>query len=769
MADLAAPPSSTRRRALKITAQIVLGLILGLVLTEAAFAWRDDHAFPHLARYVADPELGVRLQPNTSQRLRVHQNPTTTANINTQGYRGADWPEPPTEATPGTGEIVVVGDSQVFGLGVEDDETFSAVLAELTGRPVINAGVPTYGPPEYLAVARELLAARRPESLVYVLHLYNDPFELERPNIERHAVWDGWAVRSETFAAGQGKPRAFPGRQLLMSRSHLIYALRRWWYERNSYEALAELGTPSEGTWHDLIDEGEHEQLAQTEASGAQARSQDRARAEASAAVTELDKTSRDLDAQLDQSFGGVRPRWAQLNLRQPEDIVSYRFKEAGRTVEVTASHIARAVAERRAYAEQLATSERVVAELLREEGALKRQRRTLRETFVRNPPVPAPASMFAGHLRELADLCEAYGTDLTVVALPFDVQVDPGEWVKYGVDDPPDMGPSLVLLDEIMVSAEALGVRAIDLHPALRAASPGAFLDGDIHMTPGGHAAAAAAIAARLTEPPPLLPVPMPLPGLPEDRTLAPLHEDWLKAGEVDVVGSTYARCTTQRIGEWFRVRCGNFFDPSSGYCKKVRRATGIEVLEGRALETMTLLTEESATLVTPLTPGEDLRVRFYREHMDVELFMSWDLTGPEPTFSGVIRDIDEHQVQPYAAAVTRACECHVELYGEKLSTRAADQPCGVRRCRELWGDEGMAEACVEAWPADCRALLGCVQHDPLFAPSCPRGSVHAFASNRCFALCDEQRPCSSGATCTPYRGSAICLPEPQTTDAAR
>jgi hypothetical protein len=55
--------------------------------------------------------------------FKLRENPLTTIHVNARGYRGGEW------AAPGDGEVIVVGDSQVFGLGVEDDATFSAGLA----------------------------------------------------------------------------------------------------------------------------------------------------------------------------------------------------------------------------------------------------------------------------------------------------------------------------------------------------------------------------------------------------------------------------------------------------------------------------------------------------------------------------------------------------------------------------------------------------------------------------------------------------------------
>lgn len=53
------------------------------------------------------------------------------------------------------GRIVVLGDSQAMGWGVQDEETFASVLASDFNFEVFNLGVPSYG------TARELLRMRR--------------------------------------------------------------------------------------------------------------------------------------------------------------------------------------------------------------------------------------------------------------------------------------------------------------------------------------------------------------------------------------------------------------------------------------------------------------------------------------------------------------------------------------------------------------------------------------------------------------------------------
>src|SRR5262245_32377714 len=116
------------------TAQVVAGTLVGLVLTEVIFHAVDAGAFPHLNVYVPDPGLGVRLRPGATEKTRVEPNPVTNVRINSLGLRGAEL------ALPAANSVVVVGDSTVFGLGVEEDEAFPARLAAELHRPVVNAG-----------------------------------------------------------------------------------------------------------------------------------------------------------------------------------------------------------------------------------------------------------------------------------------------------------------------------------------------------------------------------------------------------------------------------------------------------------------------------------------------------------------------------------------------------------------------------------------------------------------------------------------------------
>ena len=98
---------------------------------------------------VPDPQLGWRPRPDIQVRSARPGSYDVTVTVNSQGLRS----RAPTavERTPGTTRIAIFGCSQTFGSGVEDQETFSALLAErLPGTEVLNFGVHGYGTDQML-------------------------------------------------------------------------------------------------------------------------------------------------------------------------------------------------------------------------------------------------------------------------------------------------------------------------------------------------------------------------------------------------------------------------------------------------------------------------------------------------------------------------------------------------------------------------------------------------------------------------------------------
>jgi hypothetical protein len=99
---------------------------------------------PECARH--DNEVGYTLKPGSCTFSATEfSNPYR---INHLGLR-AD------EGALQRPEIIVAGDSYAMGWGVNQDETFTAVIAKKSGRKVLNTGIASYG------TAREMILLRR--------------------------------------------------------------------------------------------------------------------------------------------------------------------------------------------------------------------------------------------------------------------------------------------------------------------------------------------------------------------------------------------------------------------------------------------------------------------------------------------------------------------------------------------------------------------------------------------------------------------------------
>jgi hypothetical protein len=545
---------------LKAVLRTVAGVALAIGIAEAAFHFHDHGAFPHFNGYMSDAQLGVRLRPGAAQRVALGENnPLTSVRVSREGLRGADLP------TPTEGEILVVGDSQVFGLGVEEQETASADLGRiLGGRVVINAGVPTYGPPEYNAVVNQMLSQRRVTTVVYLVNMIDDLFEASHPNTERHTVWDGWSVRKET------DPEAitfFPGRDILVRRSHLVYALRSW---LRSGPQIDDRGVTSERAAADLVlasarareerDRAEREtqplrekrdreiEDATARLLAAEIQLEDRAIAtfslptvpdkfSLSDVTNEVYRKSRTNPGDIEvayHTFGLKNQGWSGgLRVGQVMEKVVLNGGEVRRAMEARIRVFAELAAQmaagdwrgvndgpgsignpqawvREGFPGVFNRNPNLIDQLkkgrahplvraLEERNALQKHVEALRAAPAEKIQAWSPLTLL---LREVKAACDAHGARLLVVALPMDVQVSPDEWKKYGATAPIDMGPTTILVDELVGSAEAIGALGVDATPALIHAEPGAFLRGDNHLSPRGHAALAEAIAGKLKGP---------------------------------------------------------------------------------------------------------------------------------------------------------------------------------------------------------------------------------------------------------------------------
>ena len=139
---------------------LLFGFVVGLVLAEAGLRvaervkLHDNEAFSKKF-LLDDPKLGWRVAPNA---------PGHDAN----GFRN--------DAVPATAEVVVLGDSQTWGVNADRSEAWPQVLGKISRRTVYNMGMGAYGPLQYWALTDKAISLS-PKVIVIGLYLGNDLYD----------------------------------------------------------------------------------------------------------------------------------------------------------------------------------------------------------------------------------------------------------------------------------------------------------------------------------------------------------------------------------------------------------------------------------------------------------------------------------------------------------------------------------------------------------------------------------------------------------------
>lgn len=180
----AAPRPKRRRRWSFVLVALLLGLLLAAVLVEVAFRmfWTLPAGFAEFQQagmYVATADRDTALQPGYRGTLQIGQTEVVTeVAINALGLRGAEIPA----KVAGERRLLMVGDSLVFGYGVEAGQALPARLQhELRARQldvtVGNGGVPSYGSRHAVAHMARLDAPFGADAFVVCGYLGNDAMD----------------------------------------------------------------------------------------------------------------------------------------------------------------------------------------------------------------------------------------------------------------------------------------------------------------------------------------------------------------------------------------------------------------------------------------------------------------------------------------------------------------------------------------------------------------------------------------------------------------
>ncbi len=178
-------------------------LLLALALGEAALRVLGFYRPPDwpprqvsLGLYRPDPATGYRLFPSTRTCLRYPEEdgPVLEVISNADGFRSSRELAGP-DPRP---RIAVLGDSLVFGLGVEEGERFTEVLEELEPRwRVDNLGMTGFGLDLMVRTLEAL--GRKVQPDVVVLAIYTDDFRRANP---RNAAM-GFPIPRFVLAGGE--------------------------------------------------------------------------------------------------------------------------------------------------------------------------------------------------------------------------------------------------------------------------------------------------------------------------------------------------------------------------------------------------------------------------------------------------------------------------------------------------------------------------------------------------------------------------------------
>jgi hypothetical protein len=144
--------------------------------------------------YTADPPGRYRLSPGYRGRIYNRAEYDNEIRINAEGLRG----EEVGQGTENLTRLLSIGDSFVFGVGVEDAETFTSLIArKLTGIGVpaegLNAGIPAFGVPDAVSWLARRGLALQPDVVILSIFQGNDLVDAS-PEREEILIVDGLLV-----------------------------------------------------------------------------------------------------------------------------------------------------------------------------------------------------------------------------------------------------------------------------------------------------------------------------------------------------------------------------------------------------------------------------------------------------------------------------------------------------------------------------------------------------------------------------------------------
>lgn len=159
---------------------IIFSTMLALVICELVLVilWPPSTGVDLRGITVRDAEFGYRFVPNSKKIIHGILNDfSTTVKINSSGFRSKEYP---VKAGPKTFRIALFGDSEVFGVGVEEEDMLNIKIEEILNKnskinyEVLNFALPATGTIVHGKIFEKIALKWKPSAAIFIVTVAND-------------------------------------------------------------------------------------------------------------------------------------------------------------------------------------------------------------------------------------------------------------------------------------------------------------------------------------------------------------------------------------------------------------------------------------------------------------------------------------------------------------------------------------------------------------------------------------------------------------------
>ena len=178
---------------------------------------------------------------------------TVEYNLNSHGYRTVEF-----DTVDWANSVVIFGCSNVFGVGVTNEDTLSSQLSKLINMPVINMGIGASSI-EYAVLNSMILSEHYPTPKA-VIHIYSGidrTTYYSKKNVEHHGSWN--SKLNDYFSLWCDDPAHAKVHALMCQMfSKQVWSTKTKYYETSFFETTARLLRLPNLKWYDVARDLKH-------------------------------------------------------------------------------------------------------------------------------------------------------------------------------------------------------------------------------------------------------------------------------------------------------------------------------------------------------------------------------------------------------------------------------------------------------------------------------------------------------------------------------